>query len=475
MKKMLAFLLAALVLMSMTACQPSNTGAAKNDPDEMGMEMGQTYSDYEGISVQIERACWNGNDFVLDINWINKTTHEAVFGASYIIERKEGEKWVSCATTDELTFVSIAYLLDAGQIRKETYRVSQMFDVTKAGTYRFRSDFSVSEGSYQTVWAEFSLSSNHEVDPAQTQDPVDFDVQYIRTDGYRDGEKYPKVVFIRSVEALNGYYEANKDTFDLSRKDKVYSDTTTGFLDACDRYDAAYFEKGYLVFVLLEEGSGSIRHKVTGSTISSDGKLGIYIDTISPEVGTCDMAEWHIILEMSNGIKVKDENSVQVYLNGRLSFDEGAAVTLEADTQTQSPVVLKEPPAAKMLYQNGSVPLLTAGCSWMYPGGDGATQGIIADHAHPLECKDLLKPIKVKGHYGKLAFEDEPDQVEIRCWPDTQWNQSDSAAEKIICQGSTFDLKEGGFIYEITARWNDSELKHYGTVTYCIYIISNKE
>lgn len=477
MKKIVAFLLAAMMLLSMAACQPSNPGVnAKIDPDEMGMEMGQTYSDYEGVSVQISNAIWDENGFVLEVDWINDTKHTAIYGASYSIERYDNGAWVSCAKDGEHAFISIAYELSAKRTNTETYKVSGMFDVTKAGTYRFRSDCYVSDGDESSkkvnLWAEFTMGDHLGGDDFNAQEAVGFGVQYIRTNGYQDGAAFPRVEIIRSLDELNSYYEANKDTFDLERKDKVYSDTTIGFLDACDKYDSEYFKKGYLVFVLLEEGSGSIRHEVTGSTISSDGELGVYIDLITPEVGTADMAEWHIILEMSNAVTVKDENAVQVYLNGNLRYDKGSVV--KPVTGTQEPVLFREPPDAKLLHGNGSTPLYRAGYSWHYPNGDGTMAAVIADSLHALDCKDILDPIYVTGDYVKLAFEDDPDSVEIHCWPDTAWN-TNAEPESVNCYGNAFDLKQGGYVYEIIAKWNERETAHFGSVSYYVYIVCGEE
>ena len=69
-----------------------------------------------------------------------------------------------------------------------------------------------------------------------------FDAQYIRTDGYSEERSYPYCIVIDSKEELEAYYDANKEQFDLERKEVVYSDTTIGFLDACDKYNDAYFE-----------------------------------------------------------------------------------------------------------------------------------------------------------------------------------------------------------------------------------------
>lgn len=338
MKKLIVIFLTAVLLLSMAACRTDNPEPTMKDPDEWSVRTSQSHSDYEGIEVQIANAAWGENGFVLEVDWINRTPHEALFGASYSIERKEGDRWVNCQAVDELAFIAIAYILPAGDTRTESYQVSALFDVSEAGTYRFRSEISVNDGTENAnkciVWAVFTLESDQDKSQINTEKAVEYGAQYVRTDGYQDGARFPKVKIIRSTEELNSYYEANKDTFNLERKEKVYSDTTVGFLGACDKYDGAYFEKGYLVLVLLEEGSGSIHHEVTGSTISSDGDLGIYIKRIVPEFGTCDMAEWHIILEMAKSVEIKDENSVRIFLSACAASGEDHVHQTASEPQT---------------------------------------------------------------------------------------------------------------------------------------------
>lgn len=143
---------------------------------------------------------------------------------------------------------------------------------------------------------------------------VSFVPHYIRTDGFAEEAAYPVVKVIRSVDELNAYYNANKDKYNLERKSEVYSDTSIGFLDACDRYDEAYFETQILVMVLVEEGSGSVRHNVDSVKVGWDDKLYISICSIVPEVGTCDMALWHILIETEEGHDVANEEDVVVYV-----------------------------------------------------------------------------------------------------------------------------------------------------------------
>lgn len=149
-----------------------------------------------------------------------------------------------------------------------------------------------------------------------------FTAQYIRTNGHSDGRSYPYHVVIQSREELEAYYAANKDFFDLARKETVYSNTTIGFLDACDRYNDAYFERQNLVLIVLEEGSGSVRHEITDVRHHGDGSgsfdgWDITINRIVPEVVTCDMAQWHLFLEIQMGNVIGSDDAV--WINGKPS------------------------------------------------------------------------------------------------------------------------------------------------------------
>ena len=127
-------------------------------------------------------------------------------------------------------------------------------------------------------------------DPIGTPDPegqdVGFIAQYIRTNGYHEDVDYPVVTVVESVEALKTYHDENQVRYDLAQ------------WDVTDRYDEAYFSDSVLILVLLEENSGSNRHEVTDVRKLEAG-MEIAIDRILPEIGTADMAEWHIFIELS--------------------------------------------------------------------------------------------------------------------------------------------------------------------------------
>lgn len=122
-------------------------------------------------------------------------------------------------------------------------------------------------------------------------------VQYVRTDGYHEFFTYPRLVYVRSQSELEAYYEAFSDFYSLGRRTSVYSDSTAGWLDAADAYDDRYFDEYGLYMLILEEGSGSVRHTVKSIV---DGV--VTVEWHIPEVCTDDMAEWHIFIEV-----LKDE------------------------------------------------------------------------------------------------------------------------------------------------------------------------
>lgn len=161
----------------------------------------------------------------------------------------------------------------------------------------------------------FFIGTLNEISPAENKlEDKDFDAQYIRTDGYHDNIKYPKVTVITSKDELDEYYNANKDLYFLDHVDKVYSDTTIGFIDACEKYDNEYFEDNILILVLLEEGSGSIRHEVK-SVKTSGSNVEIDIEVNIPEECTDDMAEWHIMIEADKDSGIEKGDNIKVNLS----------------------------------------------------------------------------------------------------------------------------------------------------------------
>lgn len=324
MKRIMALVLSVLLLVGLTACN-QNVGRHADGiikADKATLEIGKTHTDFEGMNIQIVNVVWNDEETKLDVKWNNETSYNVVYGEYYKIEKEINGKWESCVTLDNLAFNAIGYELRSKSSQKQTYNLTDMFDISENGKYRFTTDCSVYEngrgaGSTECeMWVEFTVTRIGDTSGDVKKTFIDFQTQYIRTDGYHEDVEYPVVKIIHSVDELNAYYNANKDKYNLERRSNPASDSTIGFLDACDKYDAAYFEDQILVMVLLEEGSGSIRHHVDNVKTGSDGKLYVSIRRDVPEAGTDDMAEWHILIEPEKDVNVPNESDVVVYLDG---------------------------------------------------------------------------------------------------------------------------------------------------------------
>jgi len=135
---------------------------------------------------------------------------------------------------------------------------------------------------------------------------------YFRTDlsGYTESS-YPKIIKIKSVRELNDYFENNKDYYQFhirflgepSMEDVVFSSGTA--------YNEEFFESSLLLFIVLEEGSGSVRHRA-GDVVQNSGSLSVNITRVIPEIGTADMAQWHIVIAMDKSLA---DNDIAVILN----------------------------------------------------------------------------------------------------------------------------------------------------------------
>lgn len=323
MKRIIAVLLSVLLLSFLAACGQDILLPAdgKMKLDKATIEIGGTHTDFEGMNVQIVNAIWNDEEIKLDVNWINKTSYDVVYGESYDIEKQTDGEWKSCVTLDNLAFNDIGYELNAKSSQKQTYNLTDMFDISENGEYRFTTYCHVydkgrgGESTKCEMWAAFTVSRTDDADKDVKKTFIDFEPQYIRTNGYHEKVEYPVVKIIRSVDELNAYYNANKDKYNLERRSNPTSDSTIGFLDAVDKYTAEYFEKQILVMVLLEEGSGGTRHNVDNVKIGTDGKL--YVNIRTTRIGeTDDMAEWHILIEPEKDITVASESDIVVYLDG---------------------------------------------------------------------------------------------------------------------------------------------------------------
>lgn len=129
--------------------------------------------------------------------------------------------------------------------------------------------------------------------------------------------------------------------------------------------------------------------------------------------------------------------------------------------------VLEAPPELWIVH-SGKEMTAKGAYTWNYQLEDGKWACTNADASHPLLMKDRLNVISPGDPNVILEFGDWPDDYTVRCWPDTA-DDTDAASQAVMNWNNNIELKMGGYIYEVTATWNDDGDGYYGTVTYVFY------
>lgn len=126
---------------------------------------------------------------------------------------------------------------------------------------------------------------------APSAQSVEFQAQYIRTDWQAEGI-YPNIVKVLSLADYSSFIDAS---FTNKKRFEAQLTPTNGFTDD-------FFANNMLLLITLQEGSGSTRHAV--KSIDNDGNIAITREL--PEIGTADMAQWVIVIELPKTFANKD-------------------------------------------------------------------------------------------------------------------------------------------------------------------------
>ena len=337
--------------------------------------------------------------------------------------------------------------------------------------------------------------TGQKIDPTQpseihTQTPppkenviLDYRVSYYRT--WDLDKACPQVHIIQDRKALDAYLETYEysllpgETYPIGQQISFYS--------GCQQYDEAFFRENYLILLLLEEGSGSTRHRVHHVAQTPDGKVELSVESVLPGgIGTCDVAYWHLVFELDRKALVTSEEDVQLYYDQQLIWN-GAIVT-----PIQIPAFKAPPTGIAIPYGAEETPLVLGGFDWQYTEGEQtshitACQGqrppqkltpiqIPTDKAEtaylPAEGSTVYEPTNLLGYFVKLHWDAYPTSVTYTCWPDTVLTDPTTPEKVVAVQDSlTFYAYPGGYIYEITATWEDHGEGYSGKASYYVYII----
>ena len=185
MKKVVAVLLSVLLLGVFVSCEKDVLlpPADEFKPEKAVITVGESYTSFEGMEIQIKDFVWDDEKIELEVSWNNNTPYEVLYGESFDIEREKDGEWSSCVTLDNLAFNMIGYMLPSGNVQTKTYRLTDIFDIYENGKYRFKTDCFIYENGANAektdcdLWVEFTVSRVGDTSGDVKKNFVDFGVQ----------------------------------------------------------------------------------------------------------------------------------------------------------------------------------------------------------------------------------------------------------------------------------------------------------
>ena len=108
--------------------------------------------------------------------------------------------------------------------------------------------------------------------------------------GYNDHWSYPHIMAVNTLAEWESLYLGCSAS----------SVSNGGFTEGLAALDEAFFAEQSLLILYREESSGSNRHRVD-QVIVENGTVTITLTTLQPEIFTCDMAYWAILIPIDKG------------------------------------------------------------------------------------------------------------------------------------------------------------------------------
>ena len=149
MKKALSLVLALITLLLWLVGCNNSKDIVLTDED--------IHTNCAGVYLSLSSVDDSGEHKKLNVVWHNETFKEVTYGEGYKIEYLEDGEWKSVLKGEHIVS-SIANLLKAKGTNEKSYS-TELFDLSKEGTYRLISDFSLGDGKMYNTWVTFEVKN----------------------------------------------------------------------------------------------------------------------------------------------------------------------------------------------------------------------------------------------------------------------------------------------------------------------------
>ena len=361
-------------------------------------------SDSAGVSFEVINVREVGSDVVLDLQWVNNSGNPIEFGKSYELYRLKEGNWKEIDT--ELFFPDICLSINSGSVGGVSYTIPGHVDMIAGERYRLQTEFRFQNG-------------DEYLKPLKNR--LEFEIvkatEYVPNGSYIYRSEHDFAVL---------YLDPDNNAFSIS-------------LSAISSYLAhgKYTEKSGHIICKAADNTGNTY------TFRREKDSLVFVAGRSSEILQWSSSDRKATERVPDGA---------VFRQGLFSSKTevpALRIRLEADTETENDEFLAA----------------LCGCDWTVPISDGSGQMINSNACGPEIGAEINLPeanISLPAEVS-LQFDTQPDTVTVKCL------KKGSSVEDICnidrSDGNySFGLKNGEYVYRITAEWQNGNRAEYGFV-----------
>ena len=361
-------------------------------------------SDSAGVSFEVINVREVGSDVALDLQWVNNSANPIEFGKSYELYRLKEGNWKEIDT--ELFFPDICLSINSGSVGGVSYTIPGHVDMIAGERYRLQTEFRFQNG-------------DEYLKPLKNR--LEFEI-------VKATEYVPKGSYIYRSEHDFAvlYLDPDNNTFSIS-------------LSAISSYLAhgKYTEKSGHIICKAADNTGNTY------TFRREKDSLVFVAGRSSEILQWSSSDRKATERVPDGA---------VFRQGLFSSKTevpALRIRLEADTETENDEFLAA----------------LCGCDWTVPISDGSGQMINTNACGPEIGAEINLPeanISLSAEVS-LQFDTQPDTVTVK-------RLKKGSSVEDICNidrsdgNYSFGLKNGEYVYRITAEWQNGNRAEYGFV-----------
>ena len=363
-------------------------------------------SDSAGVSFEVINVREVGSDIVLDLLWVNNSGNPIEYGKAYELYRLKEENWKEIDT--ELFFPDICYSINSGSVGRISYTIPGHVDMTAGERFRLQTEFRFQYGD------EYS-------EPLKNL--LEFEI-------VKAAEYIPK-------ESYTYRSEHDFATLCLDPDNKTFS-LVLSLLSSYWPHGRYTETDGYIVCKADDETGNTYIFRRENETLVFEAGRSSQVPVY--RYGLTDKTADRCVPDGA------------VFRQGLFSSKTDVPslrIELKADTEIENDEFLAA----------------LCGCDWTVLTSDGSGQMINTNACGPGIGAEINLPeanISLPAE-ASLQFDTQPDAVTVKCLK--KGNSVEDICNIDRSDGNySFGLKNGEYVYRITAEWQNGNRAEYGFV-----------